>query len=299
MISFQGAFTALITPFTSHGALDEEGLRTLIRYQIRGDIDGIVVLGSTGESPTIDDDEKKRIITIAREEIKNDTLLIVGTGCYSTANTIKNTLLAQELGADGVLVITPYYNRPTQEGLYLHFRALCQATDIPILLYNNPIRTGQNLLTDTLKRLLEIPSIVGIKETSGSIIQANEVLEAVRINRPEFSVLCGDDVLALPVMALGGHGLISVLSNLLPKEVKELINAAVRGNFEEAREIHYQLMPIIKALSVETNPIPIKAAMRLEGLPAGECRMPLCSISEKNAQALKNTLKTQLAPRHA
>jgi 4-hydroxy-tetrahydrodipicolinate synthase len=290
MISLNGVYTALITPFDEQGNLDEEGLRYLIHRQIASHIEGIVPLGSTGESPTVTKEEQKRIISIAREETSNKTLLMVGTGSYSTAQTIENTALAQRLGADCALVVTPYYNKPTQEGLYQHYKALTQAVDLPIVIYNPPHRTGQNLLTDTLIRLLEIPSIIGIKESTGNITQMSEVVEAVREYRPEFHVLTGDDALTLSMMALGGCGVISVVSNLVPDRIRELYIAAANGDFTLARDLHYRLMPLFKAAFIETNPIPIKAAMNFFGLPAGECRLPLCALSFESKAKLELVL---------
>lgn len=287
MIPLNGVHTALITPFDREGNLDEKGLRCLIRRQIENHIEGIVPLGSTGESPTVTKEEQKRIISIAREEISNETLLMVGTGSYSTKQTIENTALAQRMGADCALVVTPYYNKPTQEGLYQHFKALAKAVDLPFVIYNPPHRTGQNLLTETLKRLLEIPTIIGIKESTGNITQMSEVVEVVREYRPEFNVLSGDDELTLSMMALGGHGVISVVSNLVPAKIKDLYIAAACGDFALARDLHYQLMPLFKAAFIETNPIPIKAAMNFCGLPAGECRLPLCSLSDDHKAELQ------------
>jgi 4-hydroxy-tetrahydrodipicolinate synthase len=291
MISLNGGtFTALVTPFNQEGRLDEEGLRLLIRRQT--DItEGVVLLGSTGETPTLTSEEKQKILDIAREEIAPPSLFIAGTGTYATVQTIKNTADAEEAGADAALVITPYYNKPTQEGIYRHFKAIAEATTIPIIIYNNPGRTGQNLQMETLKRLLDIPSIIGIKECSGNIHQINEILGMVRKERSDFSVLSGDDSLAFAFMAFGGNGLVSVLSNLLPREVKGLVDAARVGNFYLAREKHFHLMPLIKVLEIETNPIPIKRALDLCGLPSGECRLPLCPLGQENALKLENMLK--------
>ncbi|MBA3815376.1 MAG: 4-hydroxy-tetrahydrodipicolinate synthase [Parachlamydiaceae bacterium] len=294
MIPLKGVYTALITPFDKEGNLDEEGLRQLIRHQIDNQIDGVVLLGSTGESPTVTKEEQKRIILTGREETSNKTLFMIGTGSYSTAQTIENSVLAQKLGADCALVVTPYYNKPTQEGLYQHFKALAKAVDLPIVIYNPPHRTGQNLLTETLKRLLDIPTIIGIKESTGNITQMSEVVEVVREWRPEFNVLTGDDALTLSMMALGGCGVISVVSNLIPAKIKELYLAAANGDFALARDLHYRLMPLFKAAFIETNPIPIKAAMNLCGFPAGECRLPLCALSVENMSELQLTLSSNL-----
>lgn len=291
-------FTALITPFDANDHLDEEGLRFLIQRQLDGNIDGIVVLGTTGEAPTLSEEESELVIRIAREELdkqlNNETLLIVGTGSYSTKKTIENTLKAEKLGADLALIVTPYYNKPTQEGLYQHFKAVAHATSFPVLLYNVQGRTGQNLQTETLKRLLDLSSMIGVKETSGNISQISDVIELVRQQRPDFSVLSGDDALTLPLMTLGGEGVVSVLSNLFPEKVKALTDAIKKGYGPLAQQMHYTFMPLIRALFFETNPIPVKTAMRLCGLPSGHCRLPLCPMSPENELKLKRILENYL-----
>lgn len=293
MKQFQGAYTALITPFTSQGSLDEEGIRILIQRQIAHEVDGITLLGSTGETPTLTEEEQKRIIKIGKEECGKTTPLMVGTGSYSTQHTIHNTLMAEKMGADSALIVVPYYNRPTQEGIYLHFKTIAEATELPLMVYNVPSRCGQNLHPDTYKRILEIPSIAGIKEASGNISQISDVIEITRKMRPDCSVLSGDDGLTLPLMALGGDGIISVISNLVPKDVKKLVEAMKAGNMAAARNIHYDLMPIVKMAFIETNPIPIKAMIQLIGLPAGACRLPLCALSANNARLMQEFLEMQ------
>lgn len=292
MPSIHGVYTVLITPFNKHGILDEEGLRLLIRRQIEACVEGVVCLGTTGECPTLTEQEQRRVMTICREETQGRMALIVGTGSYSTAHTIESTQQAQDLRADAALIVTPYYNKPTQEGLYLHYKAIAEAVDLPIIIYNVHYRTCQNLQTDTLKRLIDIPSIVGVKEASGNISQISDVIELARNARPDFSVMSGDDNMTLPVMALGGHGILSVASNLVPDKIKELVDAAACGDFESARNHHYQLAPLFKAMFIETNPIPIKAAMQLGGLPSGNCRLPLCQLSPENARTLECVVKT-------
>lgn len=286
----KGLYTALITPFKSNGELDEEGLRELLHYQLANEVDGIVVLGTTGEAPTLSQTEKIRVIQIAREEIHGKPLLIVGTGSYSTEQTIHHTRLAEELGADAALIVTPYYNKPTQEGLFRHFEAICKATSLPVCIYNIQGRTGQNLQTDTFERLTPFSSIIGIKEGSGSISQIGEVIEMTQKMRNDFSVLSADDALTLPLIALGGHGIISVMSNLIPGPMRALTMAAIEGNFECAREWHYRLLPLFKAAFIETNPIPIKAALALCGMPAGPCRLPLCELQFRHQEALSNII---------
>lgn len=289
-MKLEGLYTVMVTPFNAQGKLDQEGLRRNLRHQIQHKVHGIVVLGTTGESPTLSSQEKQQVIEIALEEVKGKVPLWVGTGSYSTDRTIADTLQAQEMGADGALIITPYYNKPTQEGFYRHFEAICQATSIPICIYNNPSRTSQNLQTETLKRLAKFPSIIGVKESSGSITQITDVIEAFSKSHPNFRIVSGDDILTFPLMALGGHGILSVASNLIPGPMQNLVQAALAGDFAQARHWHYQLLPLFKAIFIETNPIPIKAAMQLCGMPAGSCRLPLCDLSSTSLQHLKEIL---------
>jgi 4-hydroxy-tetrahydrodipicolinate synthase len=291
MKRIQGVYTALVTPFKAEGQLDEEGLRENIRFQIASGVDGIVPLGSTGEAPTLTFSEKERVIRIASEEAKGKVLVMVGTGSYSTQQTIENTHLAEELGADMALVVSPYYNKPTQEGLYRHFYALADTTPLPIIVYNVQGRTGQNIGIDTLKRLADIPKIAGVKEASGNVSQIGEVIEIIARHRPDFSVLSGDDNLTLPLMAMGGHGIISVVSNLIPKEIKKLVEAMASGDYALAREIHYQWMPLFRGAFIETNPIPIKTAMNMCGHASGGCRLPLCDLLPENEQKLRTILQ--------
>lgn len=287
----KGLYTALITPFNHQGLVNETCLRELIRLQIKHQVDGIVVLGSTGEAPTLKSKEKERIIEIAREETSGKIQFLVGSGTYSTEQTIENTELAQKYGADAALVVTPYYNRPTQEGLYRHFKALSEQVSIPICLYNVPGRTGQNMHTETIQRLITLPQIIGIKECSGNMFQVTDVVQLARQQR-HLSVLSGDDALTLPIMALGGHGIISVASNLVPAPLKALVVACQSGDFTKAQSIHYQLLPLFKGAFLETNPSPIKLAMNLCGLEAGPCRLPLCELSGENQKQLESILST-------
>jgi 4-hydroxy-tetrahydrodipicolinate synthase len=286
----RGTITALITPFSADGKLNEIVLRQLIRFQLDAGVEGIVVLGTTGEAPTLTTQEKEKIICIAREELPKQTLLIVGTGSYSTAQTIENTRLAEKLGADMALVVTPYYNKPTQEGLYQHFKALGKATSLPVIIYNIQGRTGQNLHTETLLRLIDNPTIIGVKDGSGHIQQMMDVLEKISLKNPHFSVLSADDGLTLPCIAMGGDGIISVLSNLFPKEIVKLVWEALGGSHDKARQLHYHLLPLFRAAFVETNPIPIKAAMNICGFQVGECRLPLCALTSESEQHLRETL---------
>ena len=289
-----GAHTVLVTPFDEQGHLDEEGLRKNIQFQISHGIDGIVVLGTTGESPTLTQAEKETVIHIARQETQGKCHFMIGTGTYSTQQTIENTREAQKAGADAVLVVTPYYNKPMQEGLYQHFCALAKAVEIPIIIYNNHTRTGQNLQTDTLKRLAAIDNIAGVKESSGSVSQMMDVIENILPIRPDFSIMSGDDIFTYPLMALGGHGIYSVLGNLLPQKIKDLCDSMFQEDYAKARALHYELLPFARGMFIESNPIPIKAAMNMEGLPAGPCRLPLCEMSQHNLEKLKEILNISL-----
>lgn len=291
-MEFKGLYTAIITPFGPQGNLDEEGLRENLTFQLEGKVDGIVVLGTTGETPTLTHEEQERVIDIALEEVKGKALLMVGTGSYSTKQTIAMTRFAQEKKADAALIVTPYYNKPTQEGIFKHFSAICEAVSLPICLYNIQGRTAQNIQTETLERLISLPSIKGVKEASGNIIQMTEVLEKIKQQRPDFSVLSGDDILTFPLMALGGDGVISVVSNLIPHPMHQFIQAALEEKWTLAREWHYQLLPLFRAIFLETNPIPIKKAMELWGMAAGSCRLPLCDLSNGNAEKLQQVLST-------
>lgn len=285
-MKLKGLYTALVTPFDRKGSLDLEGLKNNIRLQLLHDVDGIVVLGTTGESPALTKKEKEEIVRTARKEIVGNTRLMVGTGSYSTEETIEQTKMAEAEGADSALIVSPYYNRPGQEGLRLHFEAVCSITSLPVCLYNHPGRTGVNLETETVKRLAEIPAIVGIKEASGNFAQMNAVLAEVAAVKPEFSVLAGDDLFAYPFISLGGHGVISVIGNLFPKLFCELVHAALSGKFTEARAIHHALYPYFKMLSIESNPIPVKAAMNALGMAAGPCRLPLSPLQERHRSGL-------------
>lgn len=291
-MNLKGLYTAVVTPFDAEGNIDHEGLRRNLRYQLTHGVDGIVIFGTTGEAPTLTAPEKEYIIEIAVEEVKGRAALLVGTGSYSTAQTIASNRQAQEWGADGALIVCPYYNKPTQEGIYRHFSAICEAVSLPICIYNHPGRCGQNLQTETLKRLAKIPSIIGVKEASGCISQMNEILEVILKDRPDFCVVSGDDSLTLPLMALGGHGVISVVSNLVPGPIKELVQACLKDDFVKARDWNSRLFPLFKAAFIETNPIPIKTAMQYCGMAAGPCRLPLSDLMPGSRHQLIEILKT-------
>lgn len=288
-MKLKGTITALITPFIN-GELDEEGLAYNIGYQIAQGIDGILLLGTTGESSTLSLEEQNRVISIAVGEANGEVPVWVGTGSYCTKQTIEKTKRAKDLGADVALIVTPYYNKPTQEGIYRHFEAVATNVEMPIVIYNIPGRCGTNIETATLLRIAGLPNMIGVKEASGNINQAGDVLHTIVEKYPQFLVFSGDDALTLPMMALGAVGIVSVVSNLVPFQVIALVNAALQGRFDLAREIHYKLLPLYKTAFVETNPIPIKTAMNLCGMPSGECRLPLYQMAPENLTILKRLL---------
>jgi 4-hydroxy-tetrahydrodipicolinate synthase len=261
-----------------------EALRENVRFQIENGVHGLVPLGTTGESPTIREEERKLIIKTVVDEVNSKIPVIVGTGTYSTEEAVRLSKEAQDLGADGLLVVAPYYNKPTQEGLYLHFKAISEAVDLPIIVYNIPGRTGVNVEVQTLVRLSQFDNIVAVKEASGNLAQVMDIIEALG---DRITVLSGDDNLTLPIMALGGKGVISVISNLLPKPMVEFVEAALKGDFKKAKELHYHLLPLFKAAFIETNPIPIKTMMNLVGMKAGPCRLPLCNMQPHNLEKVK------------
>lgn len=290
-------YTALVTPFLDDLSIDIEGLRKNIQFQIESKTEGVVLLGTTGEAPTIENEEKKELIRAAVEEVEGTSVkLIVGAGSYSTAQTIRNCKEADDLGADELLIVTPYYNKPTQEGLFGHFSAIAECTSLPIIVYNIQGRTGVNMQNETLFRLVEnCPNIIGVKECSGSVAQLSELIETKR-NKGliDFSVFCGDDPLILPAFALGADGIISVAGNVYPREIKGLLELIEEGEIEYARKKYYALLPFLRALFLETNPIPVKEAMNMLGMPAGPCRMPLCKMGRDGREQLERTIETSI-----
>ena len=289
-MELKGTYTAMITPFL-HGEVDYEGLRTNIKYQMEGGVTGILALGTTAETPTLTEAEKEQIVKIVVELAKGKVNIMVGTGSNSTASTIRTTERAKEMGADIALIVTPYYNKPTQEGIFLHFKAVTDAVDIPVVVYNIKGRTGTNIETRTLKRIAGLRNIIGVKEASGDIGQMTDVINEIQNRRDNFSVMSGDDALVLPLMSLGGKGVISVVSNLVPKMVVELVDAASRGEFSRARDLAFRTLPLIRAAFIESNPIPIKESMNIVNLPAGECRLPLSPITPETRVLLEVVLK--------
>jgi 4-hydroxy-tetrahydrodipicolinate synthase len=285
--TFQGSIVAMVTPFRN-GKVDEPKVRELVEFHVTHGTDAIVPCGTTGESPTLSHDEHKRVVELVVQAARGRITVIAGTGSNSTAEAIDLTGHAKKAGANGALVVNPYYNRPTQAGLYRHFRAIAEAVDIPILVYNIASRTAVNVETDTLARLAtDCPNIVGVKEASGSLDQMTQVILSCG---PDFCVLSGDDTLTLPLMAVGGRGVISVIANLVPRETSDMTHAALAGDWKLARELHLRLFPLSRAMFIETNPIPVKEAMAMMGMIEPEFRLPMCAMSEPNRQRLKAVL---------
>ena len=293
MAQFSGAFTALVTPMKDSGEVDYDGFKRLIEFQITEGIDGIVPLGTTGECPTIDEDEEERLIEIAMKTAGGKIPVIAGSGSNDTKHMVEYVRRAKRHGADAALVVTPYYNRPNDDGLLRHFEAAA-GVGVPIIIYNIASRTGRNIPTPLMKEIAKIPGIAGVKESSGDIHQMGDVIREIAIPRKNssdrFWVISGDDALILPLISMGGDGVISVVSNLLPAKVKALTKAALEGDFEKARALHYELLPFIKAAFVETNPVPIKKALSWAGLPSGPARLPLGKLSPASEEVLKKSL---------
>jgi 4-hydroxy-tetrahydrodipicolinate synthase len=286
--TLQGSFVALVTPFRE-GRIDEAKLRELVEFHVGHGTDGLIPCGTTGESPTLSHDEHKRVVEIVVDAVRRRIAVVAGTGSNSTAEAIDLTRHAEKAGATGALVVNPYYNKPTQEGLYRHFRAVAESVAIPILVYNIQSRTAVNVETATLARLArDCRNVAGVKEASGSLDQMSQVIAACG---PNFSVLSGDDNITLPLMAIGGHGVISVIANIVPRETADMVHAALEGDFKRARELHYRLFPLARAAFLETNPIPIKEAMAMAGMIEPEFRLPMCRMSDANREKLRAILK--------
>lgn len=285
---FKGSIVAIVTPFKK-GKVDKKKLKELIEFHIKNGTKGIVPCGTTGESPTLTNEEHDRVIEICIEAANKRVPVIAGTGSNSTQEAIERTQHAAKAGADASLQVSPYYNRPSQEGLYQHFKAIAESADIPIILYNIAGRTGVNIEPETVARLAhDCKNIVGVKEASGSLDQASVTKMLCPKN---FQLIAGDDSLTLPIMAVGGIGIISVVANIVPGDVAALCAAFEKGDMKKAQEIHYKLLPLIKAMFYETNPVPVKTAMGLMGLCDPEIRLPLCKLSDKNLERLKTALK--------
>ena len=280
---FTGVITAIVTPFR-RGAIDEDALRNLVEDQIANGVDGLVPAGTTGESPTLTIEEHIRVIEIVIQAAGKRVPVIAGTGANSTPEAIELSLAAKKLGADGMLQVTPYYNKPSQEGLYRHFKTIVEACPLPTILYNVPGRTGCDLLPDTIARLAGLPNIVGVKEATGSALRAMQVIARVPSN---FVVLSGDDATAFPIYALCGKGVISVISNVAPADMAAMWDAAAAGDWERARKLHYKLLPIAEGLFIESNPVPVKSALAMMGRIADELRPPLYPLEGANREKVR------------
>ena len=285
---FQGTGTAMVTPFKADGTIDEKALRRFVDFQIDGGVDMLLPCGTTGEGATLDEQETDRVIQIVIEQAKRRVPVIAGAGSNSTAKAVQITRRAKKAGADGVLSVGPYYNKPTQQGFYEHFKAIAEAENMPVIVYNVPGRTGSNIEAKTMLRLAEIPNIVAVKEASGNI---GQIMEIIREAPRDFRVLCGDDAMALPVIAVGGDGIVSVVSNEAPSMMSEMIDAALDGHLERAKELHYKLLPLMNINFIESNPIPVKAALAMMGLIEENYRLPLVRIGAANREKLAKVVE--------
>lgn len=284
---FSGAFTAIVTPFKD-GRVDEDGLKRLIRFGIDGGVSGFVPCGTTGESPTLSHEEHNRVVELTVKEVAGQVKVIAGTGSNSTEEAIGLTKHAKDVGADACLMVSPYYNKPTQEGLYRHYKKVAETVDIPIVVYNIQGRTAVNIENHTMERLSHVPNIVGVKEASGNILQMSEV---IRLCGSNFDVLSGDDQMTFPLMALGGKGVISVVTNIVPQKMSAMAKSMLDGDIDAGRAAHFEIFELCQAMFIETNPIPVKAALALMGKIELEFRLPLCPPSEANLAKLRGVLE--------
>ncbi len=286
---FRGTGTALVTPFKKDGTIDETALRKLVDYQIAGGVEAIIPIGTTGESPSISLDEHRRILEIVIERTRGRIRVFAGSGSNYTNKAIELTRLAKDMGADAAILVAPYYNKPTQEGYFQHYRAVAEAVDIPLLVYNVPGRTGGNITASTTLRMAEeIPSVIAVKEASGNFAQIMEIAR----NRPKhFSLLSGDDAITLPILSVGGDGCISVVANQLPKDFSDMVRAGLSGNWKKALTLHNKLLPLMNANFIETNPIPVKASLAMMGMINEVYRLPLVPMGSKNKKTLKKILR--------
>jgi 4-hydroxy-tetrahydrodipicolinate synthase len=285
---FKGAMTAIITPFKKN-KVDEKKLAELVETQIKNGISAIVPCGTTGESATLSYEEHERVIEVVIEAANKRVSVIAGTGSNNTTEAIMLTAHAKKAGADASLQITPYYNKPTQEGIYLHFKKIAEEVDMPMIVYNIASRTGVNITPETMQRISKVRNIAGVKEASGNLEQMARIHH---LCGDKFDLISGDDGLTLPLLAIGGTGVISVVSNIAPKDVADMVYKFEKGDVTGARKMHYKLLPLVKAAFIETNPIPVKTAMALMGLiDSGELRLPMCAMSEANLAVLKKALK--------
>lgn len=285
MIKLQGCYTAIVTPFRD-GDVDLDALGELLEMQMQAGVDGIVPVGTTGESPTLDFDEHERVIEFVAEAVNHRCQVIAGTGANSTSEAVRLTQHAAAEGVDATLQVTPYYNKPSQEGLYRHFSTVADEGGLPVVLYNVPGRTGREISVDTIARLAKHPNIIAVKEAGGSVDRVSAILDACDI-----TVLSGDDSLTLPMMAVGGQGVISVASNVVPERVAAMVHEALNGGWDAARKLHARLYPLFRDLFIDTNPIPVKAALAMMGLVQEEYRLPLCPLQDSHREPLRESLR--------
>ena len=284
---FRGVYTALVTPFNADGSIDEGALRNLVDAQIAAGVQGLVPMGTTGESPTVTHEENVRVIEVVADQAAGKAAIIAGTGSNSTAEAIRMTEMAQQVGATATLQVSPYYNKPTQEGLYRHFTTIADSTDLPVMVYNIQGRTACNVENETMLRLAAHPRIVAVKEASGNMAQ---VMELISVRPSGFGVMSGDDNLTLPIMALGGEGVVSVAANIAPRLMGALVSAANDGRLDEARKLHYRLLPLFRAVFLQTNPIPIKYALAARKMISESYRLPLCPLDERDKRKVEAVL---------
>lgn len=296
MLKLRGTFTAMITPMKSNGEVDFEGFRTHVKNQLESGIEGIVPLCTTSETPTLSEDEEDKMIDIVMSEraatekaTGRHVIIILGTGSNNTLDAVRYTQRAKKAGVDAVLVVTPYYNKPSKEGIFRHFEAV-DKVGVPIVVYNIQGRTGTNITTDTMERLAALPNIIGVKEASGNIAQMIEVIDRVKSAHPDFAVLSGDDALTLPLIAMGGDGVVSVVSNLWPKVILDMVNKGLSGDIAAARAVYYKVLPMFHAAFVDGNPSSIKYAMNKAGLPAGGLRLPLVEVNDGAKKVIEAAL---------
>lgn len=288
MSVFGRVLTAMVTPFDDAGALDYVQAAALAKRLANSGSDGIVVAGTTGESPTLSDEEKIALVRTVKEAVAGRALVVAGTGTYDTRHSIELTKEASRVGADGFLLVNPYYSRPSQDGLYAHFKAIADSTPKPVILYNIPGRTGVNCTPETIARLSEVRNIIAVKEASGSLDQASEIRKKTAAS---FDIYSGDDSLTLPILSVGGRGIISVASHLVGPDIQEMVQAYERGDVRKAAQVHLRLFPLFKVLFITTNPVPVKAALNLSGFRVGKPRLPLVEATAKEREQIQAVLK--------
>lgn len=289
MKDFGRVLTAMVTPFHEDGSVNYEGAAELARHLVANGSDGLVVAGSTGEAATMTAEEKLKLFEVVLEAVGDRATVIAGTGSNDTMASVRFTQAAEKVGVHGALVVGPYYNKPTQEGFYQHFKTIAEATSLPIMLYNVPGRTASNIAPETVARLAEIPNIVAIKEASGNVEQATEI---IRVTPADFKVYSGDDALTLPLLAVGGEGIVSVAGHVVGNQIQAMIQAFLAGDIKKAQEINLSILPVFKAMFIVTNPIPVKTSVGLLGLPAGPLRLPLTAADDAVVAKLKEVLET-------